>query len=322
MRRNPEEAFIFFPLINLDVSYKLKYGHIGPVSILSKKYSRLSKIIPALDNVLVNGEKIKDPVFAVSTLDFRKFIYELECIAFLAKDNPAIDEIFFNKVLFTIHKNNKDKTDLIRLNKYALFPLDLIDKVFFRDFPKEYQRWETKYALKFKDELPAILNSTLYRGLICCLADDEDDELRKEKQRIVISILLYNKAFINLTAMEPFSNTKIILIAAAFEALLNLPSEAIRSSFEQIITTMIGKKTSMLKAWCKDFYKYRSNLVHGDVDWDREEKSFMYRNKKGPFHIIIARDIFYHCLKTKLYLMGIYKGDEIGSFDFDRYINL
>jgi len=55
---------------------------------------------------LVDGEEIKDPVFAVAIIDFKKFINEIECLAFLTECEIFAEEIFVNKVLFTIHIEN------------------------------------------------------------------------------------------------------------------------------------------------------------------------------------------------------------------------
>jgi len=314
-----DETFIFFPLVNLDAEYRLKYGDIGPASILAKKYPNILKILPALDKVTVDGKNIKDPVFAASTMDFKKFFYEIECIAFLAEGNPAAYEIFVNKVIFTIHK--KYGQESICINKYISISLDDINRIISEDFPKDYRRWDAESISKFESEISNIINNNFYKALIYCLSDEQDKEVAKEKRRIIVSIMLFNEAFINLATTHPFSSIKIVIIAAAFEALLNLPPEAIEASFEQAITTMVGKKTTMLKKWCKTFYDYRSRLVHGDVDWNKDEKPFIYLNKEGPSCSIIAKNLFNHCLGTKLYLMGASSEYKREIFDFDNYIN-
>ena len=314
-----DETYILFPLGNLEAEYKLKYGDIGPASILVRKYPRISKILPALNAVTVDGKNIKDPVFAASTMNFEKFIDEMECITFLTEDNPAASEIFANKIMFTIHY--VDGKEKLCIDKYALFSSDDINGIIMQNFPKKYRRWDSSGILKFGSDISNIINSDFYKALIYCLSDEQDKEAAKEKRRIIVSIMLFNEAFIYLLETHPFSNIQIILIAAAFEALLNLPPEAIVASFEQAITTMLGKKTTMLKNWCKTFYKYRSNLVHGDIDWNKEDKPFMYLNKVGPSFSIIAKYLFTYCLKTKLYLMGVYSEDKRESFDFDNYIN-
>lgn len=319
LRENVDETYIFFPLVNLDAEYRLKYGDIGPASILTKKYPRILKILPALNEATVNGKNVKDPVFAVSTMDFKKFIDEMECIAFLAEGNPSTEEIFFNKVMFTIHK--EDGQEKFCIDKNTFFSSDDITGIILQNFPKDYRRWDTDSISKFESEISNIINSDFYKALIYCLSDEQDKEAAKEKRRIIVSIMLFNEAFINLTAIHPFSNMQIVLIAAAFEALLNLPPEAIAASFEQAITTMVGKKTTMLKKWCKTFYKYRSSLVHGDIDWNKEDKSFIYLNKEGPSYSIIAKYLFTYCLRTKLYLMGVYGEYKRESFDFDNYID-
>ena len=319
LREDVDETYVFFPLVNLEAEYRLKYGDIGPASILIKKYPRILKILPALKEATVDGKNIKDPVFAASTMDFKKFIDEMECIAFLTEHNPSAEEIFVNKVMFTIH--NEDGKEKLYIDKYALFSSDDITGIILQNFPKDYRRWDTDSISKFESEISDTINSDFYKALIYCLSDEQDKEVAKEKRRIIVSIMLFNEAFINLAVTHPFSNIQIVLIAAAFEALLNLPPEAIASSFEQAITTMVGKKTTMLKKWCKTFYHYRSSLVHGDIDWNKDEKSFMYFNKEGPPYSNIAKNLFIHCLRTKLYLMGVYSEYKRENFDFDNYIN-
>ncbi len=314
-----DETYIFFPLVNLEAEHRLKYGDIGPASILIKKYPRILKILPSLNKVTVDGENIKDPVFAASTMDFKKFIDEMECIAFLAEGNPSVDEIFTNKVMFTIH--NEDGKEKLCIDKYALFSSDDINGIILQNFPKDYRRWDSSSILKFEKEILDIINSDFYKALIYCLSDERDKEAAKEKRRIIVSIMLFNEAFINLIVTHPFSNIQIVLIAAAFEALLNLPPEAIAATFEQAITTLVGEKTTMLKKWCKTFYDYRSSLVHGDIDWNKEDKPFVYLNKEGPSYSIIAKYLFTYCLSTKLYLMGVYSEYKRESLDFDNYIN-
>ena len=319
LREKVDETYIFFPLINLEAEHRLKYGDIGPASILIKKYPRILKILPALKEATVDGKNIKDPVFAASTMDFKKFIDEMECIAFLTEHNPSAEEIFVNKVMFTIH--NEDGKEKLCIDKYALFSSDDITGIILQNFPKDYRRWDTDSISKFESEISDTINSDFYKALIYCLSDEQDKEVAKEKRRIIVSIMLFNEAFINLAVTHPFSNIQIVLIAAAFEALLNLPPEAIAASFEQAITTMVGKKTTMLKKWCKTFYHYRSSLVHGDIDWNKEDKPFIYLNKEGPSYSIIAKNLFTYCLSAKLYLMGAYSEYKRKSFDFDNYIN-
>lgn len=314
-----DEIYVLFPLLNLKAEYRLKYGDMGPASILIKKYPRILKILPALNKVTVDGKNIKDPVFAASTMDFKKFIDEMECIAFLTEDNPSAEEIFVNKVMFTIHnENGKEK---LCIDKNTLLSSDDITGIILQNFPKDYRRWDTYSISKFESKISDTINSDFYKALIYCLSDEQDKEVAKEKRRIIVSIMLFNEAFINLAVTHPFSNIQIVLIAAAFEALLNLPQEAIAASFEQAITTMVGRKTTMLKKWCKGFYDYRSSLVHGDIDWNKEDKPFMYLNKEGPPYSIIAKNLFTYCLSTKLYLMGVYSGYKRGKFDFDNYID-
>ena len=317
-----EETFLFFPVMQLTKVHQLKYGSIGPASKLLPKYLTLSKILPALDRVTLDGKRIEDPVFAASTFDFEKFIGEIEAVAFLtasSQQSMAEEEIFGHKIMFTIHKRNGE--DLICIDGHALFtPIESLYSIQLQHFPRGFYRWDVKRILEFEPFLEKTLRQGLYKAIVRCLSNAGDKELTKARTRIIISLLLFNQVCIHLALTQPFSNTNVILLAAALEALLNLPSETISASFQHSVTTLIGTKTSLLKRWCKEFYDYRSALVHGDVAWGSEEKAFNSSGKRGRPHSVIACHVFVHCLKTKLFLMGLFPEYTREEFDFDAFL--
>lgn len=310
MEREVLGTYIMFPVLRFKKIYKLKYGIIGPYSELVSMYPILDHILSTLKRVNVNGRKIKDPVFAVSNSLYSNFVSEIEILSFIAESyriyNGA-DEIFSQTLLFTQHKAN-DK-DAICLNKDFLYDIEGEGRILTQELHKGFSCFDQRCIGKFENLLSQILNSGLYKGLLNCVENPKDIELYKEQQRIIFSLMLFNKAYIHL--MGNFhSNTQIVLISAAFEALLNLTSESIGASFEHAISTLCGGKMSLIKKWCKEFYKYRSSLVHGDISWMEEERYF---EPGGRSHTIIAKDLFIHCLKTKLFLMGFcpeYKRDD------------
>lgn len=318
-----EEAFLFFPVMQLTKMHQLTYGSIGPASKLLPKYRSLSKILPVLERVTLDGERIEDPIFAASTFDFEKFIGEIEAIAFLTASNQeamAEEEIFGHRILFTIHKRNSE--ELVCINYHALFKLvESLQSIQLQDFPKGFYSWDKEKITTFEPFLEKTLKQGLYKAIVSCLSNTTDKESSKERKRIIISIMLFNQVSIHLSLTHPFSNLNVILLASALEALLDLPSESISSTFQQLVTTLIGGKTSLLKKWCREFYDYRSALVHGDVEWGIEQKTFSPSGKDEVSHCVIANHIFAQCLKTKLFLMGLFPEYINEKFDFGDFIN-
>jgi hypothetical protein len=116
-----------------------------------------------------------------------------------------------------------------------------------------------------------------------------------------------------------FSKSYVILIGAAFEALLNLPSENIDKAFQHSVMLLAGNRSTILKRWCKEFYNYRSRLAHGDIEWHDEEEYFKLGNNKSASFHQVAVHLFVHCLKTKLFLMGLYPQYQRDEFQLESY---
>ncbi len=315
-----EQTIIFFPLMRLKQAYQLKYGHIGPVANMLPEYPALEKIIPALARVTVDGKSIKKPVVAVSTSSYPKFVGEIECLAFLAASgyqSLAEEEIFCQRITVTMHNNGQ----YICVNHYATMLPEQLYSIKLQDFPKAYFQWDTDLIRKFESFFKKALRTKLYSAITECLSDVADKEAQRERSRIIISIALFNQAFIDFSLVQPFSKNCIVLVAAAFEALLNLPAESIQSSFQNAVQTLVGKRTSLLKKWCVDFYNYRSGLVHGDIAWEsNKEGTFNLPGKKQVNHDIVARHLFVYCMKSKLFLMGLLTGYKREDFNFDAYV--
>lgn len=294
--------------MKLKQAYQLKYGHIGPVANMLPKYPALKKIIPALARVTIDGKSNKKPVVAVSTSSYPKFDGEIECLAFLAAceyQSRAEEEIFGQRITFTMHINGQ----YICVNHNATILLEQLYSIKLQDFPKAYFRWDADLIHKYESFLKKTLRTKLYSAMTECLSDVTDKEAQRERSRIIISIALFNQAFIEFSLVQPFSKNRIVLVAAAFEALLNLPAESIQSSFQNAVMTLVGKRTSLLKKWCVAFYKYRSGLVHGDIAWESDnEGTFNLSGKKQVDHEVLARHLFVYCMKSKLFLMGLLTG--------------
>lgn len=312
-----ETLIIFFPLMELKNVYQLTYGDIGPVSQLLSKYPLLERISPALTRNLLDGENIKDPVVAIAKKGHSKFINEIQCITFLATNEPnytAADEILGQKALFTTYREND--RDWMCINKGAsLSPIESFHTAVFRDFPKMFIRWDSEVLTKFETCLSGLLQTSFYRALVKCLSDDKDKEVQRERSRIIISITLFNDALINQRDEDIFSKHEIILLAAAFEALLNLPTESLRSSFTNVLMTLLGIRTTALRKWCEAFYDLRSSLVHGDTAWEKEKFMFSFQGKNHLDHAGTAQQLFACCLRTKLFLMGFLPNPDRTEFD-------
>lgn len=317
-----EATFVLFPIMSLKKAHGLKYGAIGPASELQAGYPELAKILPAARRITVDGEQVSDPVLAVSSSNHSKFISEIEILAFLAAKEPqsrAEDELFGHRLMFTLHR--KCDKDSICIDGHALAAaVETLSSIKLRPFPKAFYKRDLKRIADFEPFLDKELSGGLYRALVNCLTEESDSEARQEKGRIIVSLMLFNQASIHLPLNQPFSNTEIVLLAAAFEALLNLPSDRIAASFRQAVTTLTGARTAPLTKWCNEFYRYRSSLVHGDLAWEEELRNFGVKGKEGLRHSPIAIRVFVYCLQTKLFLMGLYPEYVRRSLDFDGLV--
>ncbi len=299
------ELYILFPVMDLDKVYDLTYGRIGPITKLESYYPKIVNVKQLLRDIYVNNIKKEDYVFAVSNNNFRKFMKEIECIRFIIYVfgyDIDVDEVFKEPIMFSYYKYRKK--DWIMIDRTSSIVVGGYEGIWLPSLTKnvvDFFRNSTELSNTFNE----YLNNPLYKAIMKCFTDEKDFELKSEKSRIITSINLFNKANIDELLINPTSSNKIIYIAIAFEALLNLPERSINSTFYHSLTTLIGLKTTTLKSWCKQFYDYRSKLVHGVEDYDSEEKRFQVDGGNGEYHSIIARELFIYCLKTKLFLMGL-----------------
>lgn len=304
-----DKIIYFFPLISLSKTYYLKYGCFGPCTLLNKKHLELKEILPILHESTVNGKAVKNPIIAISNKNIPKFTAELECISFLAASNwqaRAEDEIFSQKN--TLKLFTKNKQQIINIDNIFSFELKCLRKTRFPGiFPRDWKIYSKDTVSKYEKYLQTSLSSSSYKALLKCLDDCNDKELQRERKRIISSIHLFNQAFINMLSFSPFSKYIVIYISSAFEALLNLPENSILKTFEITIYTLCGQKTSLLKKWCKNFYAYRSRIVHGDTDWNEKEDYFVTPDDKKIPYSRIAKDLFVYCLNRKLFLSGYLK---------------
>jgi hypothetical protein len=277
--------------MELKQAYQLRYGEMGPINQLIPRHPILATISPALIRTTIDGANIKEPVVAISATNAQKFIGELECLSFLTacdRHDHAEDEIFSQKTTFMVSEQGNE----ICVNQHFwLSPIQQLQFVQSQDFPRAYFRWDKESILQFETFFAVTLTTELYSALTKCLSNVNDKETHRERSRIVISITLFNQAYIDSVLIQPFGKNRIILIASAFE-------------------------------WCTDFYDYRSGLVHGDVAWENQEKEyFSLPDGKNIDHSAIAHHLFVRCLKTKLFLAGLLPGYQWTEFSFDGLDN-
>ena len=308
---------IFFPVMKLTSAYQLQNGKIGPISALIPEYPILNDLLPLLSLNFVNDEPINDPIIAVSDSKLDKFLNEIEIITFLFvtnKQGGGDEEILGQRQTIGLFK--KDNTVFFNLDGYLVSDTKALSEgIRFQYFPHAYFSRDEEAIHTFEAILSDILKSNFFKALTGCSSEVKDKEMMRDRARILISLKIFNEAVIptNAPSIHMFSKSNIILLGAAFEALLNLPQENIGKAFQHSVMLLAGNRSELLKKWCKKFYNYRSRLAHGDIDWYGEEELFNLSENDSVSYNFIASELFVHCLKTKLFLMGFlpeYQRDE------------
>ena len=310
--------------MNLTSVYELQYGKIGPINALKINHPGLNELSPLLSRNLVNDEPIRDPVVAVSTSNPEKLMDEVEFITFFASSSETArgeEEILGQRHLIALY--DKDNQIYFNLDGYTIgAPLQLLYGTRFQYFPHSYHTWDNEAIQNFKSFLSDTLNSNLFHSMVSCLSEVEDKEAKRDRTWILVSIKIFNEAMIppNVPSIQIFSKSYLILLGAAFEALLNLPQDSIEKAFQHSVMLLAGNRSTILKRWCKEFYDYRSRLAHGDIEWYGKEELFnIGGNKSLPFRYIASR-LFVHCLKTKLFLIGLFPEYKRDEFLIESYV--
>jgi hypothetical protein len=314
---------IFFPLMKLNASYTLRYGKIGPLNELKTEYPLLDNLLPTLSKNLVNNQPINNPVVAVSSSHPDKLMDEIECITFfsVASDKARADEeILGPKHLIKLYK--KDCQIFYDLNGEVAGHLLSLSETKFQYFPQSYYTWDNRLIEAFEAFLCDVLKSNFYNALVSCTVEVSDKEAKRDSTRILVSLKIFNEAFIppNIISIQLFSKSYLVLLGAAFEALLNLPSDNIDKAFQHSVMLLAGNRSVMLKRFCKEFYNLRSKLAHGEINWYEEEEMFNVGGNESLDYSVIAKHLFIHCLKTKLFLMGLFPEYERDLFQIENYI--
>ena len=104
-------------------------------------------------------------------------------------------------------------------------------------------------------------------------------------KKIINSISLYNAA----CRIHPYNpNSSIVLIASAFESLLQIPKNAKKDNFAYAFKLLCGLD-DRISEWAADLYDSRSHIVHGSV----VGKDRLYASKDNHYpHFEIGRDVF------------------------------
>ena len=316
-----DRAFVLFPLATLETTAGLQYGVIAPASALEAEHEVIGKMRGSIQMISVDTVPLGDPVFGVSKDNAEMFLDEIECLAFFLYSQPGCfyDEIFSNRVLFTTHEDKG--RNLVGINRYVLVDEDGLSRgVYLPDFPQEYRTWDRNALDSFEANLVSALRNPMYTALTNCIrpstARSQDD---RDKRRISIAVRIFNQS--TRFRLEPTNYTEIVLLGAAFEALLNLPNEPVMESFRFAVKTLMGSPSDQLDKWCKEFYAYRSSLVHGDLAWQEDKQLTYPKGQDGaPPHAYIAVNVFTECLWTKLQLMGVLE-NRSDRRDFDTILS-
>lgn len=328
-----KELMVVFPLLTPRGHHALRFGMIGPASDLRDAHPSVTTVQHLVSACTVNGAPLTNPTVAVCTAGHEEFLAELQALTFVAnvgRHGIVADEAFGQRITITFL--DEDGTPWIGINDsfehaphpdWFALPADAPSPPPFavmRDFPMAYRRWDAEGLAALGEGFDALVGDPLLAALGGCLVGAADKETQRERSRIIIALLLYNQATLGLPQGVEFDHADIVLIAAAFEAMLNLPSEAIQATFRNAVCTLLGKRTAVAVRWCNDFYKYRSSLAHGDVAWDEPAREFSAAGQATMRHQVLARYVFEHCLRAKLLLMGLLPDHRPEVFDLERFV--
>lgn len=126
--------------------------------------------------------------------------------------------------------------------------------------------------------------------LICAFSDADEDN------RIMRAINWVNQSRTDADSVSDY--TRFMMIATAFEALLDTPENNITRYFIKTIQFLLGSSEELQK-WAREFYQNRSRIVHGGA-----LPELRYGVDKHSSMLNLADIVFRQCLIRKLGLMG------------------
>lgn len=313
-------TFVFLPLLLLKELRELRYGRIGPASLLAQSFSVLNDFLPALQHVSIDGTKITDPILAVSSSDHAKFRSEIEVIKYMIlRDHfDSSVSIFESLSILIIHHEALKK--LITIDEHVTTLTTGLISINSNNYSSYSDEYMTHELNQIASTFDTIMCSDLLQALMLCVENKSDSDKQREANRIIVAVSVMNRISIELN--DPTSNTQVLLLAAAFEALLNLPSEAKVATFQHAVTTLTGESSRLMNRWCREFYNYRSALTHGDVLWNSDRATFGVHGDDGPPHSFIAARMLEYCLEVKLFLMGLLPRYHRRDLDFEALVSL
>jgi hypothetical protein len=301
--RQTGPAAVVYPFLLLDKTYELQTGVLGPADQVIAhlpEESVLRRLIPRIE-VRAGGDQLVTPAIAITNgkiddllrgLEVFKYLYELEDVV----NAQACEVLDAPDVLVT---TNEGKS--IRVNDYMWLNED--GWIGHKADYLPMIAWNSEEISKMQAGVDRCFSSPMMNALRICLLDESDKEIHRTREQIIVATILYNQAFVH--HQHSLENVRIVLMSAAFEALLNLSEREIKTSFSNSVAMLLGENTALLRQWCGQFYDVRSGLVHGGDKWTM--KSHIFRTKSGVegTHIWIARNVFHRCLEAKLFLMGL-----------------
>lgn len=166
-----------------------------------------------------------------------------------------------------------------------------------------------KDGFGFGKSLKQLVNDTVLRALEKMMVLSENPEIledgRNEAERIIRSLMWFFCAHSDADSIS--LQSKIVIMATAFEALLKLNQNEITEDFRNKIRHLLGNKddpkekrgkeeTTLKEWWATKFYELRSDIVHGR----RIKAQDLIWRKSGRSHLELSDIFFKECVKEKL----------------------
>jgi hypothetical protein len=153
-------------------------------------------------------------------------------------------------------------------------------------------------------------DGTLLHALMRCVSSKGDED-----RRLLLAISWINQSWTDSDSVSEY--TRFLLIATAFEALLDTPDQGITSYFRNTVQFLLGASNELAR-WATAFYKQRSKIIHGQA-----LPELWYGEDKHNSIVALADIVFYQCLIRKLGLMG-YWPDNVAEYvhleDIRKYL--
>jgi len=135
------------------------------------------------------------------------------------------------------------------------------------------------------------IDEALLKALVrCALSHDKQDA------RVMQAVSWLNQARTDSEGVTEY--TRFLLIATAFEALLDTPDQNVTAYFRNTIQFLLGASPE-LDRWARTFYERRSKIVHGAA-----LPELWYGEHRHNSILRLADIVFHQCLVRKLGLMG------------------